>query len=182
MWGQAERLARMSDQKRLAKPDGETAYAGSVKYGKQAIGWTIWHGTGSGATYDRVMAGHEKTDAFKSARIRIATLDKAHWSLLRSHENKKFAKRLNCFVLDEAHSYDGVFGANVHYFLKRLYMASEILGPATAGLVSRVGDPQFRTQVRGHPLSLEHETDIVHIEDSTKQQIDLIPTRTCRST
>jgi DEAD/DEAH box helicase domain-containing protein len=176
MWGQAQRLARLSDQKRLTKPDGETAYAGSVKYGKQAMGWTVWHGTGSGATYDRVMAAHEKCDVFKSARIRIATLDKAHWSLLRSHENKKFAKRLTCFVLDEAHSYDGVFGANVHYFLKRVYMASEILGQRRPGLFLASATLSSARKFAATLLSLEQETDIVHIEDSTKQKIDLVPT------
>ena len=174
MWGQAERLARLSDQKRLVKPDGETAYGGSVKYGKQAIGWTIWHGTGSGATYDRVMAGHEKSDAFYSARIRIATLDKAHWSLLRSHENKKFAKRLMCFVLDEAHSYDGVFGANVHYFLKRMYMASEILGQRRPGLFLASATLSFARKFAATLLSLDKETEIIHIEDSTTQKIDLV--------
>jgi DEAD/DEAH box helicase domain-containing protein len=175
MWGQAERLARLSDQKRLAKPDGETAYGGSVKYGKQVIGWTIWHGTGSGATYDRVMAAHEKSDAFKLARIRIATLDKAHWSLLRSHENKKFAKRLTCFVLDEAHTYDGVFGANVHYFLKRVYMGCEILGQRRPGLFLASATLSSARKFAATLLSLEQETDIVHIEDSTKQKIDVVP-------
>jgi DEAD/DEAH box helicase domain-containing protein len=176
MWGQAERLARLSDQKRLAKPDGETAYGGSVKYGKQAIGWTIWHGTGWRRTRDRVMAAHEKSEAFKSARIRIATLDKAHWSLLQSNENKKFAKRLTCFVLDEAHSYDGVFGANVHYFLKRVYVACEILGQRRPGLFLASATLSSARKFAATLLSLEHEADIVHVEDSTKQKIDVVST------
>ena len=37
-------------------------------------------------------------------------------------------------ILDEAHIYDGVFGANVHYFLKRTYLAREILGKDRPGL------------------------------------------------
>jgi ATP-dependent helicase YprA (DUF1998 family) len=177
MWGQAERLVRMSDQKRLAKPDGETAYAGSVKYGKQDIGWTIWFGPGKkgSPTYDSVMGGHETTEAFKTARIRIATLDKAHFSLLRSYENKKFAKRLRCLVLDEAHSYDGVFGANVHYFLKRLYMASEILRQPRPGLFLASATLSSARKFAATLLSLEDETEIVHVEDSTKQKIDVIP-------
>ena len=101
--------------------------------GDQTIGWTIWHGKGSGFTHDPVMASHGRSEAFSSARIRIATLDVAHWSLFRSYQNKQFASRLRCLVLDEAHSYDGVFGANVHYFLNRLYLASEILGATARG-------------------------------------------------
>jgi hypothetical protein len=56
MWGQAERFVRLSDKKTLAYPGGQsTAYGGTIKVGKEAIGWTIWHGLGHGATFDRVM-------------------------------------------------------------------------------------------------------------------------------
>lgn len=170
MWGQSERLARLSNPKRLVKPDGESTYAGSIKYGKQEIGWTIWLGT----TQDAVMREHEKTDAFKSARIRIATLDKAHYSLLRGDENKRFAKRLTSFVLDEAHSYHGVFGANVHYFLKRLFLANEIFGQPRPGFFLASATLCSARQFAATLLSLKHENEIVHIEDSMKQNIELV--------
>ena len=47
---------------------------------------------------------HQETHAFKKARVRIATLDKAHYSLLGDYE---FTKKLSCIVIDEAHRYDG---------------------------------------------------------------------------
>ena len=65
MWGQAERLVRLSDKKTLAYPGGQsTAYGGTIKVGKEAIGWTIWHGVGHGSTFDRVMDAHEQSDTF----------------------------------------------------------------------------------------------------------------------
>jgi DEAD/DEAH box helicase domain-containing protein len=176
MWGQAERLARVSDRKLLARPDGQTAYAGAVKDRDRTIGWTIWHGKGSGATYNPVMAEHEKTAAFKSARIRIATLDKAHWSLFRGYENKHFASRLSCLVIDEAHGYGGVFGANVHYFLKRLYLGSQILGRRRPGLFLASATLSSARKFAATLLSLESEAEIAYIEDSTRQEIELIPT------
>jgi hypothetical protein len=90
MWGQAERLVRLSEAKSLTYPGQQrTPYGGVVKVGRDFIGWTIWHGKGRRATFDRVMDEHEKSNTFESARIRIATLDKAHFSLFGSQENKK---------------------------------------------------------------------------------------------
>ena len=176
MWGQAERLVRLSEAKSLAYPGRQsTPYGGVVKVGRDPIGWTIWHGKGMGATFDRVMDEHEKSNAFDSARIRIATLDKAHFSLFGSRENKTFVSRLQCLVLDEAHSYDGVFGANVHYFLKRVYMAREILGKKRPGLFLASATLSSARRFAATLLSLDSDREIIHIEDSTKQQLDLIP-------
>jgi hypothetical protein len=175
MWGQAERLIRLSERRSLAYPGGQSrAYGGAVPIGAETIGWTIWHGKGSGFTYDPVMAGHERSLAFSSARIRIATLDIAHWSLFRSYQSKQFASRLRCLVLDEAHSYDGVFGANVHYFLNRLYLASEILGRNRPGLFLASATLSSAKKFAGALLSLNSEDEIVHIADSTRQIIDVI--------
>jgi len=177
MWGQAERLVRLSEPKSLAYPCGQpTPYGGTVKVGRDAVGWTIWHGKGMGATFDRVMDEQEKSSSFNFARIRIATLDKAHWSLFRSRENKAFVARLRCLLLDEAHTYDGVFGANVHYFLKRVYLASEILGKRRPGLFLASATLSSARQFAATLLSVDADSEIRHIEDSTKQRLDLIPT------
>ena len=176
MWGQAERLVRLSDKKSLAYPGGQaTAYGGAIKVGKDALGWTIWHGVGHGTTFDRVMDAHEQSDTFASARIRIATLDKAHFSLFTKRENKDFARRLRCLVLDEAHTYDGIFGANVHYFLKRVYLAKEIQGKERPGIFLASATLSSAKKFAQTMLSLDGD-QITHIEDSTKQQLDLIPT------
>lgn len=176
MWGQAERLVRVSDEKTLAYPGGpDTPYGGTIKVEKEAIGWTIWHGVGHGHTFDRVMDAQEKSDQFGAARIRIATLDKAHFSLFTKQENKDFAARLRCLVLDEAHTYDGIFGANVHYFLKRLYLAKEIQGEQRPGLFLASATLSSAKRFAETMLSVESD-EIIHIKDSTTQQLDLIPT------
>ncbi|MFM9963785.1 MAG: DEAD/DEAH box helicase [Planctomycetaceae bacterium] len=172
MWGQAERLTRLSNPKKLVKPDSETVYGGTVKFGKQNIGWSVW----LGEFQDKAMAAHATSDEFKSARIRIATLDKAHYSLLKREEDKNFAQRLTSFVLDEAHTYHGVFGANVHYFLKRLFLSKEIFGQSRPAFFLASATLNSARTFATTLLSLDSEKEIVHIEDSTKQEIALIPT------
>ncbi len=177
MWGQAERLVRLSDPSSLACPGGQsTPYGGVVKVGRDSVGWTIWQGKGTGATFDRVMDEHEKSSTFAAARIRIATLDKAHWSLFQSRENKDFVARLRCLLLDEAHTYDGVFGANVHYFLKRVYLARDILGKRRPGLFLTSATLSSARQFAATLLSLDGDSEVTHIEGSTAQRLDLIPT------
>jgi superfamily II DNA/RNA helicase len=176
MWGQAERLVRLSDEKSLAYPHGQnTAYGGTINVGKVSLGWTIWHGVGHGTTFDPVMDAHEQSDTFGAARIRIATLDKAHFSLFTKRENKDFAAHLRCLVLDEAHTYDGIFGANVHYFLKRVYLAKEIQEKQRPGLFLASATLSSAKKFAETMLSVD-DNEIIHIEDSTKQQLDVIPT------
>ena len=141
-------MIRLSAPATLAYPGGQNkVYGGAVRIADQTVGWTIWHGKGSGSTYDPVMADHERSHAFLSARIRIATLDIATgvFSAVTRASNSRPVWR--CLVLDEAHSYDGVFGANVHYFLNRLYLASERNPGGTSQAVPGVGDTEFREEV-----------------------------------
>jgi len=175
MWGQAERLDRLSEQdSRILPGDSKICYGGTIKIGRKSIPWTIWHGVGWRETRDEGMANHEKSNEFVSARIRIATLDKANWSLIDKH--KDFLKNLKCIVLDEAHMYDGVFGANVHYFLKRIYLSSEILRKSKPHLFLASATLSSAENFGRSLLSLEKTESIKHIEDSTKQKISLIPT------
>ena len=85
-------------------------------------------------------------------------------------------KNLKCIVLDEAHMYDGVFGANVHYFLKRIYLSSEILRKSKPHLFLASATLSSAENFGRSLLSLEKTESIKHIEDSTKQKISLIPT------
>ncbi|HWR26779.1 MAG TPA: DEAD/DEAH box helicase [candidate division Zixibacteria bacterium] len=172
MWSQAKRLEDLSEKKIFPGKQRNIAYGGTIKIGNQAIEWTVWHGIGKDYTRDPVMAEHEKSGAFRSARIRVATLDKAHFSLIGMH--KDFTSNLQCVVIDEAHAYDGVFGANVHYFLKRLYLASEILGNKRPGIFLASATLSSARKFSKDLLSLENEKEITHIEDLTKQRIDLI--------
>jgi superfamily II DNA or RNA helicase len=120
MWGQAERLARISV---AIEQRDELAFAGAVEIEGRSIPWTVWKGTGQGETVDEAMAVHVRSEAFGHARIRIATLDKAHVSLLS--DSDPFARRLALVVVDEVHSFQGLMGANVHFFLKRMYAYKE---------------------------------------------------------
>jgi superfamily II DNA/RNA helicase len=128
MWGQADRLAQISvpASRRIYDQALGLAYSGALAFGTRSIGWTIWKGTGWGETVDAQMKQHEQTYDFLRSRIRIATLDKVHYSLIQGYPD--FTKNLACLVLDEAHQYDGIFGANVGQLLKRLYAARESIG------------------------------------------------------
>ncbi|HPS92030.1 MAG TPA: DEAD/DEAH box helicase [Methanothrix sp.] len=170
MWSQAERLSSLSrkDSCCFRNPNvPDLAYAGSISLGEGQIPWTIWKGTDK----DEIMKAHEKTTEFKCARIRIATLDKAHFSLLY---DKQFLKNMSCLVLDEAHSYTGVFGANVHYFLKRVYASKKIknsphpdifLASATLSSAKTFGEML---------ISLKDKDNICHIQDAITPKVDLI--------
>ncbi|VVB72099.1 DEAD/DEAH box helicase [uncultured archaeon] len=170
MWSQAERLSSLSCKESCCfrNPNvPDLVYAGSVSLSGGQIPWTIWKGTDK----DEIMKAHEKTAEFKRARIRIATLDKAHFSLLY---DKEFLKNLSCLVLDEAHSYTGVFGANVHYFLKRLYASKKIkmsqhpdifLASATLSSAKTFGKML---------ISLDNKDDICHIHDTITPDVALI--------
>jgi hypothetical protein len=108
----------------------------------------------------------------KNARIRISTIDKAHWSLIR---NDNFLANLKCLVLDEAHSFNGMFGANVHYFFKRLYMAKEILGKTKPRIFlasATLASPRAFAQTL---LSLDDTDKLALINDSMKKIICDIP-------
>jgi DEAD/DEAH box helicase domain-containing protein len=179
MWGQAERLARMSDSNTLSYPGSRdtTPYGGSIKAKGRPLGWTVWHGLGRGYARNTDMEVHEKSKAFELSRIRIATLDKAHWSLNQGKRNQDFLARLKCLVLDEAHVYDGVFGANVHYFLKRLWLSCDMLNHRNPNVFLASATLSRATAFAKTLLSLSDERDIIHVADSTKQEIDLVPTK-----
>ncbi len=172
MWGQADRLARISTDKTYYNKKKENAFSGNINLNNKKIGWTIWKGVGSRWTKDKAMTEHEGTEDFKRSRIRLATLDKAHWSLIRGHEN--FTKNLECIVLDESHQYDGLFGANVHYFLKRVYIAKESSKrelPNVFLASATLSDAKsFASRLISYP-----ENEIQHITDLVNPQINTIP-------
>ena len=171
VWSQAERLAQASDFGSL-KRDNEGVYSGVLKIGKQKIGWTVWKGGGFGFTRDQRMREHESTPEFLNARIRISTLDKANWSLIKDYP--EFTKQLNYIVLDEAHCYDGVFGANVHYFLERVKIAKEYWGtPGPQIFLSSATLNEsltFASQLTG--IDAKH---FYFQSDPNKQEVFLIP-------
>jgi len=107
LWGQVERLRRVSTELCFhgshKTPHENPAYAGTLTLGELRIPWSVWHGTQS----QPLMKRHEDDcSSFRQARLRLATLDKVHWSLFRG-KNDFFFKGLRAFVVDEAHVWHG---------------------------------------------------------------------------
>jgi len=173
MWGQADRLTRISNNHIIYDEKSGNPYAGTLHVGNKQIDWTVWKGVGHGQTTDPIMKKHEKSDEFTKARIRLATLDKAHWSLI-GKKNAEFTKKLKCVVLDEAHQYDGIFGANVLYFLKRLYIAKETARKNKPNIFLASATLTDAKSFAAKLLSIS-EKDIHHVKDSVEPDIKTIP-------
>jgi superfamily II DNA/RNA helicase len=171
VFGQADRLREISDPNSLVFYDKESPpYAGTIKINDKSISWTIWLGISN----DPIMKKHEKSEAFGNARIRISTTDKAHYSLMFKG-SRDFLGNLECLVLDEAHLYGGVFGANVHHFLKRLYAKKEILGKPKPGIFLASATLPSAKEFAKKLLFLNDIDEIQHFQDSVKTQINRIP-------
>ncbi len=121
LWGQAERLARASRPGSLVERGGQI-FGGELEVPGAALPWTVWHGTSDSSG----MKEHEGSELFRRARIRLTTLDKVHWSLMRER-HARFLERLRGIVLDEAHLWHGLAGANVRGMLDRLRLSLEVL-------------------------------------------------------
>lgn len=173
MWGQAKRLERLSDAGSLAHPlKSKVAFGGSISLGKKSVGWTVWKGVGHGFTTDAPMTAHSGSAEFAGARIRIATLDKVHFSLLQ--QDPEFTGNLACLVIDEAHAYDGMFGANVHFFLKRLTVARELLGKKLPDTFLASATLSDAVRFGSALLALAQPKHLVHVGDETAQKIEAV--------
>ncbi len=125
LWGQAKRLADMSESGSLVefKDMAGVCFAGTIQISDTKIPWSVWYGT----TECNYMERHAKSEAFSNARLRLSTLDKVHWSLMRKKE-AGFLSRLRGFIVDEAHSWHGLSGANVRAMINRLRLSMDVLG------------------------------------------------------
>lgn len=68
-----------------------------------------------------------RSEILRSRRVVLMTPDVAHaWLLshLREKEVRAFIAGLKLLILDEAHVYEGVFGTNMAYFMRRLEVAA----------------------------------------------------------
>jgi DEAD/DEAH box helicase domain-containing protein len=85
---------------------------------------------------------HERTGLLSTCRIVLMTPDVMHaWLMAHLGEAavRQFVGALELVILDEAHVYDGVFGTNMAYLLRRL-RASSGVGQFLAGSAT-VGQP-----------------------------------------
>jgi DEAD/DEAH box helicase domain-containing protein len=103
------------------------------------------------ARYDGSVLEHQKKAARASARILITTPDSIHQSLLRMATRiyadrtswSRILRGLRLVVLDEIHSYQGVFGSAVAQVLRRLRRAAEWYGaePQFLAASATIGNP-----------------------------------------
>lgn len=73
--------------------------------------------------FDGDVKGTEREEAIKKGRILVCTPDVLHYTLLRENnkaEFDNFFKNLKFVIIDECHVYNGVFGSNFAYILRRL--------------------------------------------------------------
>lgn len=95
-------------------------------------------------------------------RVVLMTPDVAHaWlmSHLQQREVRGFLARLRLLILDEAHVYDGVFGTNMAYFIRRLLAVSGV--ECVISSTATIGEPgDFLERLTGRrPSVLDQEDD-----------------------
>jgi len=95
-------------------------------------------------------------------RILVMTPDVTHaWMLSRLNEPavRKFVTNLQLLILDETHVYDGVFGTNMAYFLRRLQAISPLKQVISS--TATIGEPaSFLENLTGRrPMVVDSEAD-----------------------
>ena len=92
--------------------------------------------------------------------IILMTPDVAHAWLLRKLDKPKvrsFMSSLKLLIADEVHVYDGVFGTNMAYFLRRLQIASDIKNIVVS--TATIGEPiDFMKKITGRDFVLIDES------------------------
>ncbi|MBW8879115.1 MAG: DEAD/DEAH box helicase, partial [Acidobacteria bacterium] len=93
----------------------------------------------------------ERPGILRRSHVVLMTPDVAHaWLLAKASEvaTRDFLDRLNVLILDEAHVYDGVFGTNMAYFMRRLQAVSGLQHIISS--TATIGEPEhFIRQLTG---------------------------------
>ncbi|MBI4603878.1 MAG: DEAD/DEAH box helicase [Planctomycetes bacterium] len=118
-----------------------------LKFGPQ----TVWMGC-----YERETEGEDQAEVKKKARLVVTNPDSLHVKMLphfstRTGSWERFFANLKHVVLDEIHTYRGVFGAHVAYVIRRLRMICERLGAR----------PQFFCSSATLPSPRSHAEELV---------------------
>lgn len=97
----------------------------------------------------------ERMALLRDGRVLVMTPDVVHaWLMSRVGEAEvsEFLAHLSMVVLDEAHAYDGVFGTNMAYLLRRLAVASNAFQMFAS--TATVGNPgQFLNEIAGREFT-----------------------------
>jgi DEAD/DEAH box helicase domain-containing protein len=97
------------------------------------------------AVYDGDTPTRQRSAVRREAHIVLTNPDMLHVGILPGHENwVKFFKSLRWIVLDEAHTYRGVFGSHVANVMRRLLRLCEAYGsrPQIIACSATVGNPE----------------------------------------
>src|SRR5260221_1602955 len=120
------------------------------------------------------MEEHAKSGDFANARLRLCTVDKVHWSLMREKE-ASFLSYLRGIIIDEAHWLHGLLGANVRRMIDRLKLSMDVLGRkhplfflASATLADAVG---FAEDLTG-----ESRSSFLDVNDKGAAKSTTVPT------
>lgn len=112
------------------------------------------------AFIDGSVPQNQREKLINQSSIILMTPDVAHaWliSKLDQPKNRNFMSALQLLILDEAHVYDGVFGTNMAYFLRRLQVVSNIKNIIVS--TATIGNPLvFMEKITGCIFSLIDET------------------------
>lgn len=101
-----------------------------------------------------------RRDLLRRAGVLIATPDVLHawlFSNLAEPTVRSFLSRLRLVVVDEAHTYTGVFGSNAAYLFRRLNHAATLLGalPRYIAASATIREPvEHLSQLTGLPFSV----------------------------
>jgi len=111
---------------------------------------------------DGGIAMEKRLPILDTSNVVLMTPDVAHaWlmSNLGTHEIRAFLQNIQILILDEAHIYEGVFGTNMAYFLRRLQAVSKIKRIITS--TATLDDPsEFVYQITGRrPRSFGPDVD-----------------------
>ena len=113
----------------------------------------------SAAIYDGDTSGYRRTKMREDPpSFVLSNPDMLHLSLLPFHGSwGKFLSRLEYVVIDEAHSYRGVFGAHVAFAIRRLRRLCRFYGsdPKFIFLSATIANPaEFGERLLGEPLQV----------------------------
>ncbi len=157
MTATADRLKRDPEVKTLA------LYPAKALIQDQLEKWTIaLEPLGLAPGYiDGAVPTYERPKLLEKHRVILMTPDVAHaWlmSNLQRKEVRDFLACLRLLILDEAHVYDGVFGTNMAYFVRRLLAASGI--ECVISSTATIGEPgDFIERLTGRPPTVLNEED-----------------------
>ncbi|MFC2018334.1 DEAD/DEAH box helicase [Chloroflexota bacterium] len=113
---------------------------------------------GDFATFDGDTPREERADIRRRARIILSNPDMLHSGIMPNHQSwSRFFKNLDYVVIDEAHTYRGVFGSHVASVLRRLHRLCHLYGsrPRFIGCSATIANPgEHAEKLAGLPFSV----------------------------